>query len=171
MARYVALLRGVMPTNLKMPELQRCLESAGYTNVKTILGSGNVAFDARSRSETALASALEADMQKHLGRTFPVILRRSEYLQELVAADPFARFEFTAGAKRVVTFLREQPNAKLSLPIEADGAKVLAVERLEVLTVYVPGAKGGGFMNVIERAFGKELTTRTWESVMKCARA
>jgi hypothetical protein len=32
------------------------------------------------------------------------------------------------------------------------------------------GPKAGAFMGVIERAFGKDVTTRTWETVMKiCA--
>ena len=171
MKRYAAFLRGVMPTNLKMPDLKRCLEKAGYTNVKTILSSGNVAFDTRSRSEAALERAIEAAMEEHLGRSFPVIIRSSQYLQELVDSDPFARFRFPSGAKRVVTFLNAEPKVRLSLPIEAEGAKILAVENREVLTAYVPGPKGGAFMGVIERAFGKDVTTRTWESVMKCAKA
>lgn len=171
MARFVALLRGVSPMNLKMPDLKRCLEKAGYTNVKTILSSGNVAFDTRSRSESALADAIEKAMQQDLGRTFPVIVRSSQFLQELVASDPFSRYSYPAGAKRVVTFLREKPKVKLSLPIEADGAVILAVDGLEVLTAYVPGPKGGAFMGVIEKAFGKDVTTRTWETVTKCAKA
>ncbi|GIW42749.1 MAG: hypothetical protein KatS3mg077_0031 [Candidatus Binatia bacterium] len=44
MTRFVALLRGVSPMNLKMAELKQCLEAGGFTEVKTILSSGNVAF-------------------------------------------------------------------------------------------------------------------------------
>ena len=42
MARYAAFLRGVMPTNCKMPQLKAAFEAAGFTDVKTLLGSGNV---------------------------------------------------------------------------------------------------------------------------------
>ena len=35
--RYAAFLRGVMPTNCKMPELKRCFEAAGFTEVKTVV--------------------------------------------------------------------------------------------------------------------------------------
>ena len=171
MTRFVALLRGVSPMNLKMTDLKRCLEAAGFTEVKTILSSGNVAFDTRNRSEAELERALDSAMEKHLGRSFPVIIRSSQYLQDLVASDPFAKFKFPAGAKRVVTFLHSKPKVLLELPIEAEGAKILAVENREVLTAYVPGPKGGAFMGVIERALGKDVTTRTWESVMKCAKA
>ena len=51
MPRYIALLRGVSPMNCKMPELKAAFENAGFSNVKTLLSSGNVAFDARSASE------------------------------------------------------------------------------------------------------------------------
>ncbi|MGC4085554.1 MAG: DUF1697 domain-containing protein [Vicinamibacterales bacterium] len=43
MPRYVAFLRGVSPTNASMPDLKRAFERAGFTDVKTILSSGNVA--------------------------------------------------------------------------------------------------------------------------------
>ena len=68
MPRYAAFLRGVMPTNAKMPELKRCFEEAGFTNVRTILASGNVVFDARSASEATLERRAEASMQAALGR-------------------------------------------------------------------------------------------------------
>src|SRR5258707_3906639 len=46
--RYAAFLRGVMPTNAKMPDLKRAFEAAGFTDVRTVLASGNVVFSARS---------------------------------------------------------------------------------------------------------------------------
>ena len=50
MTRYAALLRGVNVggVNLKMAEVAQALEEAGFTNVKTILASGNVLLDSRS---------------------------------------------------------------------------------------------------------------------------
>jgi uncharacterized protein (DUF1697 family) len=51
MPRYVAFLRGVSPMNAKMAELKRCFEGAGYTDVKTVLSSGNVVFDVRAKSK------------------------------------------------------------------------------------------------------------------------
>ncbi|MGI9089029.1 MAG: DUF1697 domain-containing protein [Chthoniobacterales bacterium] len=44
--RYVAFLRGVRSTNLRMPELKKRFELAGFTDVKTFLSSGNVVFNA-----------------------------------------------------------------------------------------------------------------------------
>jgi uncharacterized protein (DUF1697 family) len=169
--RYVAFLRGVSPMNASMPKLKRCFEDAGCTNVKTVLASGNVAFDSNRRSAASLAAEIEAAMNEHLGRSFMTILRPTKFLQELIEADPFARHRLPANAKRVVTFLRVPHKGKISLPPEIDGARILAVRGGEVFTAYVPSPKGPVFMTLIEKTFGKDLTTRTWDTVQKCARA
>src|SRR4029077_20182916 len=87
--RYAAFLRGVSPMNAKMPELKRCFESAGFTDVQTVLSSGNVVFSSRSASETAVERKAVAAMAKGLKQTFPVILRSQKSLQEMLDADPY----------------------------------------------------------------------------------
>lgn len=130
MPRYVALLRGVSPMNCKMPDLQRSLEDAGFTAVKTLLSSGNVAF-----STPRAASA--ATLQK----------RVVAFLRELLAASPVA------------------------LPLAHGEACILGLDGGEVFCSYVPEAKGPVFMQLLEKAFGKGITTRTWETVARCANA
>ena len=172
MPRYVAFLRGVSPMNLKMPQLKECCELAGFTNVKTLLSSGNVVFDGRAAADAAVERKAEAAMQQHLGRTFYTIVRRVDELDALLAADPFARFKLPPDAKRVVTFLREAPaSGKLKLPLQLEEARILAVQGREILTAYVPQPGNPVFMTLIEKTFGKDVTTRTWETVTKCAAA
>jgi|SRR5579884_731386 len=171
MPRYAAVLRGVMPTNAKMPELKRAFERAGYTDVKTVLGSGNVVFTTRSTNLVRIGEACEAAMFKQMGRTFPTIVREMDALRELVESDPFARFTLPSNAKRVVTFLREPQARQVSLPIELDGASILAVRGSEVLSAYTPTPKGPVFMALIEKTFGKDVTTRTWETIGKILRS
>ena len=157
--------------NARMAELKRCFEGAGFTDVKTVLSSGNVVFDARARSDTALAHYVEAAMAKQLGRAFYTIVRPASFLRELIQADPYAAFRLPEEAKRVVTFLREPHKAKLSLPLEADGVRILVLKGREVFTAYVPNPRGPAFMALIEKTFGVNVTTRTWDTVKKCATA
>lgn len=172
MPRYVAFLRGVSPMNARMAELKRCFEGAGLANVKTVLSSGNVAFDARAKSGDTLARAVEAAMAKDLGRTFATIVRPSSALRALLEADPYAAFALPADAKRVVTFLRAPAAAtRPALPIEVDGVRILSMSGLEVFSAYVPHPKGPVFMSLIEKTFGAQVTTRTWDTVRKCASA
>ena len=167
--RYAAFLRGVSPMNAKMPELKRCFEAAGFGEVKTLLSSGNVVFSARESSAASLESKIEAAMKKHLGRTFLTIVRPIDALRAILAADPYGAFRLSPGAKRVVTFLRDKPPAKLNLPIELDGARILRLEGSEVFSAYVPGPRGPVFMTLIEKTFGQDVTTRTWDTVKKVA--
>jgi uncharacterized protein (DUF1697 family) len=171
MPRYVAFLRGVMPMNAKMAELKRCFEGAGFSNVKTVLSSGNVVFDAGAASEATLERKAEAAMKKRLGRSFYTIVRPVTVLQRLLDTDPYAAHRPPANAKRVVTFLRERHTGKLSLPLEVDGARILAMNGREVFTAYEPGSRGPVFMTLIEKTFGANATTRTWDTVRKCASA
>jgi uncharacterized protein (DUF1697 family) len=170
MPRYAAFLRGVSPMNAKMPDVKKAFEAAGFTEVKTLLSSGNVVFTAPSASEAALQRKAEAAMTKQLGRTFLTIVRPVEGLRKMLASDPYQAFRLPTGAKRIVTFLLERPSTKLTLPDEVDGARILAVKGSEVFSAYLPTPKGPVFMTLIQKTFGSELTTRTWDTVTKVAR-
>lgn len=173
MPRYVALLRGVSPMNCRMPELQRSLEDAGFTDVKTLLSSGNVAFSTpRAVADATLRKRLEAAMEQGMGKHFETHVRSSRHLQQLIAADPFAAFKLPAASKRVVTFLREPLQASpIELPRRHGEACIWGLDGAEVFCSYVPEAKGPVFMQLLEKTFGKDITTRTWDTVAKCARA
>jgi uncharacterized protein (DUF1697 family) len=170
MPRYAAFLRGVMPMNAKMPELRRAFEEAGFDEVRTVLGSGNVVFGARAASDATLERRAEEAMEKCLGRAFMTIVRSVDELQALLAADPFASYRLPAVSKRIVTFLRAEPKRPLPALPEKDGARILHVRGREIFTTYVPGTGGPVFMTLIERTFGAQLTTRTWDTVKKVAR-
>ena len=135
--RYVAFLRGVSPVNAKMADLRACFEAMGFTEVRTILSSGNVVFTSAPQVESTLARSIEAGMSKHLARSF----------------------------------LGQPHQGSLSLPIELGGARVLYMIDQEVFTDYVPCDQGPVFMTLIEKTFGKNITTRTWDTVRKCATA
>jgi len=171
MARYVAFLRGVSPMNAKMPELKRTFESAGFTNVKTVLSSGNVVFDTRAKSDASIARQAEEAMAQELDRTFLTFVRPVSALRELIEADPHAAFRLSATAKRLVIFLREPWSTRLRLPIEVDGASILEVRGRDALAAYIPREADPAFMRVIEKTFGKDITTRTLDTVKKCAAA
>ncbi len=170
MPRYAAFLRGVMPTNAKMPEMKKAFEAAGFTDVKTLLSSGNVVFTARAASETALRQKIEVALLRRLGNSFLTIVRPVDALRALLASDPYRGFRLDPAAKRIVTFLLNKPAATPRLPIEQDGARILAVKGREVFTTYTRTPKGPVFMTLLEKTFGKEQTTRTWETVTKVAR-
>ena len=159
-----------MPTNAKMPQLKAAFEAAGFTDVKTLLGSGNVIFSARTAPVASLERKAERAMHEQLGQAFLTIVRPVDDLRKILASDPYKGFRLAPESKRIITFLRERPSQALKLPIEFEGARILAMQPGAIFSVYVPNPKGPVFMNLIEKTFGKEVTTRTWDTVSKAAR-
>lgn len=157
--------------NAKMPELARAFAFAGFTEVKTVLSSGNVVFSSTVKSLAEIERQAEAAMGKKLGRTFYTVVRSTAALNELLESDPYAKFELPADAKRVITFLRKPRKPTQPLPIELDGARILAMDGAEIFTAYTPTPKGPVFMTLLEKNFGTDITTRTWDTVKKCAKA
>ena len=168
--RYAAFLRGVMPVNASMADLTRAFEAAGFTEVTTVRSSGNVVFTAPAASPGSLERRAEAAMTKRIGHTFLTIVRPMTRLRELLASDPYSGFRIPPEAKRIVTFLRKVPGALPRLPLESDGVRILAAQEREVFTVYLPNPKGPVFMTLLQKTFGKEQTTRTWQTVARVAR-
>ena len=171
MTRYVAFLRGVSPQNARSADLKCAFEKAGFDNVKTVLSSGNVVFDTNARTEAAIERKIAAVLQAALGRGFYPIVRSAAALERLLAGEPYSDYKVPTGAKRVVSFVRAPCRPKVKLPLAADDACVFGMRGREVFTAYTPGPKGPVFMRLIEQAFGTEITTRTWETVRKCAAA
>ncbi len=171
MPRYVAFLRGVSPTNARMVELKHAFEDAGYADVKTIRSSGNILFSAPSSLESVLAHQAEITMQARLGRTFYTIVRPLGYLRHLVKVDPYTAFDLPANARRIVSFIGEPQSVELSLPIDTGDGLILARYGTDVLSVYTPNLRSSKVLVMIEKIFGTQVTTRTWQTVKRCAAA
>jgi uncharacterized protein (DUF1697 family) len=158
-----------MPVNASMPDLKRAFEAAGFTEVTTLLSSGNVVFTAPAGSPRSLERRAEAAMTKRLGHSFLTIVRPVNRLRELLESDPYSEFSIAPEAKRIVTFLTA-PGVMPKLPLESDGVRILAAQDTEVFTDYLPNRKGPVFMTLLQKTFGKEQTTRTWQTVARVAR-
>lgn len=157
--------------NARMPDLKACFEQMGFGDVKTILSSGNVVFTGEEASEPDLAKDIESGMAKRLPRGFPVIVRTRDHLLSLLETDPYAEFRIAPMEKRVVTFLSQPCRKNLLLPMELDGARILTMKGNDVFTAYSVNERGPIFMTLIEKTFGKGVTTRTWNTIKKCAAA
>jgi uncharacterized protein (DUF1697 family) len=136
-----------------------------------VLSSGNAAFDTRTAPEAQIERQLEQLLLAGFGKRFFPVVRSSAWLAEFVASDPFAGLAVPAGAKRVVSFLRTAAASKLALPATEDTATVFCQLGREVLTAYTPSAQGPVFMQLLARAYGDQITTRTLDTVVKCATA
>jgi uncharacterized protein (DUF1697 family) len=168
--RYVALLRGIGPSNPNMrnEKLRGVFEELGFENVETVISSGNVLFESSSRAVTALEATIEETIEQKLGFTSSAIIRGHEQLSRLVNDDPFGGLEDTPTARLNVTFLKRKQKTDLRFPyvVGNKGYTILGMNGREILSVVdLTAATTPDLMAWLERQFGKEITTRTWKTV------
>lgn len=166
MSKYVALLRGIAPMNPNMrnENLRRVLEELGFTNVRTVISSGNVLFESPITDTSELEAMIEAAWPDKLGFTSTTIIRSLDDLKELAAADPFAGYEHGPKTSLNVTFLKHQSDQPK--PLEGRGFSIIATYSREICSVIdITAAKTPDFMAKAEKMFGKQITTRTWKTV------
>jgi uncharacterized protein (DUF1697 family) len=170
--RYVALLRSVNlggHGRLAMNELRDSFAKLGYSDVVTYIQSGNVLFDARSRSEADVVTAIEERLDQDFGEAPAVILRTVPELLRIGGASPFAK-KGADPARHHVTFLAERPAKKAvtELVLPPSGRDELVVDGLEVY-VHTPDGYSKSKLTgtLLERRLGVLSTTRNWNTVTK----
>jgi len=145
--RHVALLRGVNVGGKKveMVRLKQAFEVLGFSNVRTLINSGNVVFDAAA-GET-LIPAIEHKLRETFGFEIRVLVRTRDAIRAPVASEPFKG----AGAdtKTFVTF---------TSPLSGEVCSVIATD-----------AKTTDLMTELQRQHGQGITTRNWNTVVKLA--
>lgn len=92
MTRYAALLRGVnvgRGPRVPMAAFRALLARLGFSDVATLLNSGNVVFRAPRAEPEALARRIGAALLKELGTAVPVIVVTGDALSKAAAGNPF----------------------------------------------------------------------------------
>lgn len=177
MSKYAAFLRGINVggVTVKMDKLKKTFEAIGFTNVKTLLASGNVLFMAPAASESTLVNKIETKLETAFGREIGVLVRKVEALQRLAEDNPFAGIKVTPQTRLYVTFLSEKPKSSLKIPYESPdkGFKIIRANAGEVCTVLTlsPTAGTVDLMSFLEKEFGRKVTTRSWNTIEKILKA
>ena len=92
MTDYVALLRGVNVggVTIKMADLAEVVRGLGYTDVKTVLASGNVLFTTPDAAPAA-KKTLEAALRERFGYEAWVHVLTVDAIRTIIAAYPYPR--------------------------------------------------------------------------------
>jgi uncharacterized protein (DUF1697 family) len=166
---YVAFLRAINVGGhvVKMDALRDLFTAVGYANVKTVIASGNVIFEAKR--STKHQQTIEAHLRAALGYEVKTFLRTPEELQRVAAAAPF---EMAEGDVLYVAFLENTPSADAGKrllafenPFDAfhdDGAEAYWLRRRKLGQSDYPA-------NFLEKALGMKATVRNMNTVQKIA--
>lgn len=164
MTTYVSFLRAINvggTGKILMADLRDLYEELGCLNVRTILQTGNVIFDAKKLPH--LSKAIE-DRFNH---STVVVVRKLSDIRKIVEAKPFSRFRIPTNLQMVM-FLNGKPKAKDfdSLPRE-EGEEIW--EKGEEIYITYPNGSGRSKLTIqkIEKAIGVEGTMRNWNTVEK----
>jgi uncharacterized protein (DUF1697 family) len=115
-------------------------------------------------------SRLEGALSEAFGYRIAVVLRTREELERLRDADPFERVTVTPKTKPHVTFLKEAPPRGTATP-RGTGYEVVGVfDRTVCSVVDLSGATTPDLMRVLDKTYGTEVTTRSWNTVERILR-
>jgi uncharacterized protein (DUF1697 family) len=171
MPYYVAFLRGINVGGNKiipMKELAALFEQVGFKNIKTILNSGNVVFEFKETSEKVIVKKIEKAIQDKYGFEITVQIRKLDDIKRLIEKNPFKDFKPDKDTHWYVTFLN---NFKGKLPsAPRDSYKLLSIQYDALFTV-MDRTKGQStdIMAFLDKTFGKKVTTRNWNTLVKIA--
>ncbi|MFL5351176.1 DUF1697 domain-containing protein [Archangium sp.] len=172
MPRYIALLRGInVGGNKKVPmaQLRELMEGLGYTDVATLLQSGNAVFTSKEKSPAKVGRQLEVAIAKEFGFEVSVVIRTRDELAAAIQANPLSGAEDDP-SHFLVTFLSDAPEPK---KLEAIDPKAYLPDEFRVVgrEIYARFPKGIGDSKLATVLGGPRLgvtpTARNWNTVLK----
>lgn len=173
---YVALLRGINVGGnrpIKMAALREVFEKMGFEHVETVLNSGNVIFSSAEADMGVLEQRIRPQLFEQFGHDRPVMLRTIDEIRDIVRADPFKQVTVTEDTRLYVTFITEEPEGGLQLPYQSPekDMRILALSGGAVFSAVTLSPQRGTteLMKIIDTEFGREVTTRNWNTILKIA--
>jgi len=173
---YIAFLRGINVggnSMVKMTELKKVFEGLGYEDVITLLNSGNVCFQTDQRSNSSLEKNIELTLEKVFGWPISVIVRSQTEVEELIAINPFQTLHVTSDTRLYVTFLKEFLEAQPSKLASGPGFRIIKIVGQAICSIVTHSTSQTttDLMKVLEEKYGRGVTTRNWNTVLKVAAA
>lgn len=175
MTTQVALLRAVNVAGknlVAMADLREMLEELGFTDVRTLLQSGNLVFQSNRLAGAALESKLEAETAKRLKVSCDYFVRTTAEWAKVVAQNPFLDEAERDPGHLVVMFLKAAADAKAvkSLVAAIQGPEIVRAMGKQLYIVYPAGIGRSKLTNaLIEKHLGTRGTGRNWNTVLKLA--
>jgi uncharacterized protein (DUF1697 family) len=171
MPYFLALLRGVNVGRAKrvpMAELRALLAGLGYTDVATLLNSGNAVFRAAAGSSSKHASDIASAIAAGLRVEVPVIVKSAKELAAIASENPFARLA-TDPSRLLVAFAQDTAALSALAAIEAliRPPEQFAIGRKAAFLLIPTGILASQAGTALLGKSGASVTTRNWATVLK----
>ncbi|WP_299765330.1 DUF1697 domain-containing protein [uncultured Dokdonia sp.] len=168
---YIAFLRGINVGGhhkLPMADLKVVFTQLGYTNIITVLNSGNVIFSTTNNHIKNIEKNITDVLEKTFEFPVPTCVREATQIQQLYKNNPFDSIVITKDTRLYISFLNEDVSSSIELPwissdtsyqiIEKRGTSIVSVLNLSI-------SKTTTAMKILENTYGKNMTTRNWKTI------
>lgn len=151
-----------------MKELKVYFQDIGFSNVKTLLATGNVLFE----GEESNLPLIESSMKQKFGFSVEIIIHPFTVIREIIDSNPFKDIEITPKTKLYVSFYKESKDSVLTLPFSTDDNAFSIIRKDQIAIFSVVDLEKTGTvegMKILEKEYGKKLTTRNYNTIVKLA--
>lgn len=173
--KIAGFLRGINvggKHKVPMDKLKEILLKTGFQNVKTILNSGNYIAEINDQKLNLIEKELEAELINNFNFDVPVILIQHSIIIELINKNPFADITLHDKLRLYVSFSKELVSEKIKLPYKSADSSFQIINAfsniiISYLDLSISSTPKG--MDDLEKIFGKNITTRNWNTIIKLA--
>lgn len=172
--KYVALLRGINVGGHKkiaMRDLCLLFETLGFKQVKSILQSGNIVFEATPHvSETQLEQQIASAIDQQLQLDIAVLVRRKESLVEIIRNNPFSALAISDPSHLLVMVVDKNPSSPaLEALIKSIQGREQIIGGHQCLYLAYPDGIGRSKLThqLIEKKLGLQGTARNWTTLAR----
>ncbi|MBZ9819745.1 DUF1697 domain-containing protein [Mesorhizobium sp. CA4] len=174
MQTYVALLYSIIlgeGRRMVMADLKAMAEELGLKNVRTLVATGNLVFEARAGEISKLEQRLEKAFEKTFGRHVDIIVRSAGDWLKLAAANPFPAESAITADQVAVRVMREPAPADAVEALQAYAAgdeKVLWVDG-DIWLVFSRERPSSRLLAAANHKRFGVGTSRNWNTVRRLA--
>ena len=171
---YVALLRGVNLGGHKMvpmAQFRGALADCGYTNVRTLLQSGNVVFEGRAAKPSSIETRLERELVERFDVAADVHVRTAAEWPAIVAANPFSVEADRMPSHLLVGFYRAplDPAKVAAFQKSIAGPERVRCDGRHLYMTFPDGVGNSKATVNMDRMLGVRGTARNWNTVRRLA--
>lgn len=170
--KYVAFLRGIGPGDSRKSNVSLCnlFSSLGYSNVRSFISSGNILFESSEKDSVKLETEIEQAFEQKLKLKCATFIRSEAELAEFIKTAPFGDLQHESKSYLIVTFIKKGKfDRRVELPKSGSNSfRILSFDKnisAFCSVVDTTTSKTPDFMLKLESHYGKDITTRTWNTI------
>jgi uncharacterized protein (DUF1697 family) len=175
MTAFVALLRAVnvaAHNKIAMADLKAVASGCGLSGARTLLQSGNLLFEARAKTSSALEKLLEGALSSELDLKTSVLVRSAMEWRSALEANPFPSQAKADPGHLVLMPLKSKPDkaALAALASAIVGREQVKLVGQDLFLVYPDGIGRSKLTSaLLEKKLGVTGTGRNWNTAQKIA--